>query len=74
MCSYIMILNQNMIFWTPMLEYRKIRPLLNSKLSPICSLFLVLNESQQERKLRQVQQCERFQALVVLMSGFTHYE
>ena len=26
MCSYIMILNSNMIFWTPVLKYLNIRP------------------------------------------------
>ena len=31
--SYIMILNSNMIFWTPILEERKIITLQNSKLS-----------------------------------------
>ena len=31
--SYIMILNSNMIFWTPILEYRKLISLPNSKLS-----------------------------------------
>ena len=40
-----------MIFWTPILEYLKIRSLPNSKLSRI---FPFLNQSQQERKLIQI--------------------
>ena len=35
MCSYIMVLNSNMIVLTPLLDYLKIRPLPNSTLSPI---------------------------------------